>query len=179
MGRWTHVYMSVQKYQGVSVYVTSEELSVLILNNLLCHILSICAFSECLNHIHVAFTVFSLKFQILFLWNGKAKRLQIQLNLLDPNTVYPNYSVLWSVLSGPVYYPSYFNLKTTRWTELKHPNFSVFQIENLVPKFLFSAQKVIFESECNLAPSWLAQTTLLHLKMVFAHLQWHPINKLG
>jgi len=37
----------------------------------------------------------------------------IQLNLVDPNTVYPNYSVFRSVLSGPVYYPSNFNLKIT------------------------------------------------------------------
>ena len=38
----------------------------------------------------------------------------IQLNLVDPNTVYPNDSVFQSVLSGPVFYPSYFNLKITR-----------------------------------------------------------------
>ena len=63
------------------------------------------------------------------------------------------------------FYPSYFNLKITRWTELKHPNFSVFRIENLGPK-LFSTHKVIFESKCNLASSWLAQTTLLHFKIV-------------
>jgi len=104
---------------------------------------------------------------------------QLQLNLVDPNTVYPNYSVFRSVLSGPVFYPSYFNLKITRWTELKHPNFSVFRIENLGSKFMFSTHDVIFESKCNLAPSWLAQMTLLHLKIVFAHLQWHPIKKLG
>ena len=88
----------------------------------------------------------------------------VQLNLVDPNTVYPNYSVFRSVLSGPVFYPSYFNIKITRWTELKHPNFSVFRIENLGLKFMFSTHEVIFESKCNLAPSWLAQTTLLHLK---------------
>ena len=79
----------------------------------------------------------------------------------------------------PVFYPSYFNLEISRWTELKHPNFSVFRIENLGLKFMFSTHEVIFESKCNLTPSWLAQTTLLHLKIVFAHLQWHPINKLG
>ena len=91
----------------------------------------------------------------------------VQLNLVDPNTVYPIYSVFRSVLSGPVFYPSYFNLKITRWTELKHPNFSVFRIENIHPKFMFSTHKVIFQSKCNLAPSWLAQTTLLHLKDCF------------
>ena len=38
----------------------------------------------------------------------------IQLNLVDTNTAYPNYSVFRSVMSGPVFYPSYFNLKITR-----------------------------------------------------------------
>ena len=33
----------------------------------------------------------------------------VQLNLVDPNTVYSNYSVFQIDLSGPVFYPSYFN----------------------------------------------------------------------
>ena len=69
---------------------------------------------------------------------------RIQLNLDDPNTVYLNYSVFRSVLSGPVYYPSYFYLKITCSTELKHTNFSVFRIKHLGPKFMFSTCEVIF-----------------------------------
>jgi len=93
----------------------------------------------------------------------------------------PNIRVSWDVRFRTiqyfeyiclVFYTSYFNYKRTRWAKLKHPNYSVFCIENFGPKFIFLTLKVIFELKCNLAPSWLAQTTLKHLKIFFAHLKW-------
>jgi len=52
----------------------------------------------------------------------------VQLNFVDSNAIDPNYSVFRIHLVGPIHnlFLSYFYQKINHFTEVKHPNISVF-----------------------------------------------------